>query len=159
VACALVLALTWIAGCGPYSFNPAGRQSYENVAVPLFENRSQEYGVRELLTEGVINGFIQDGTLAVVNERRAEAVLRATVLRYHREPYTYDINERVEVYRVYITIEARLEDPVKRSVIWEEPELMQWGNFQADTETEDDAKVRAITKLAEDIVNRTVKGW
>ena len=100
------------AGCGPYSFNPAGRQSYANVAVPLFENRSQEYGIRELLTEGIINGFIQDGTLEVVNERRAEAVLRGTVLRYRREPYTYDINERVEQYRVYITIEARLEDPV-----------------------------------------------
>ena len=146
-------------GCGPYSFSPSGRQAYTNVAVPLFENQTREYGIRELLTEGVINGFIRDGTLPVVNERRAEAVLRGTVTAYIRQPYTYDANEQVQEYRVYITIAARLEDPVRRNVIWEEAELVQWGNFKADTETEDDGKIRAVEKLAEDIVNRTVKGW
>ena len=60
---------------------------------------------------------------------------------------------------VPITIEARLEDPAKRTVIWEETELSQWGNFDAATETDDDGKQRAIEKLAEDIVNRTIKGW
>lgn len=146
-------------GCGPYSFNPAGRQAFSDLAVPLFENRTPEYGIRERLTEGVINGFIRDGTLPVVNERRAEAILRGTVLSYHREAYTYDAQETVTEYRVYITIEARLEDPAKRTVIWEEAELSQWGNFDAATETDDDGKQRAIEKLAEDIVNRTIKGW
>jgi hypothetical protein len=156
--CTLLLAVL-VAGCGPYSFNPAGRQAYSNIAVPLFENRSSEYGIREALTEGVIDGFIQDGTLPVVNERRADVVLRGTVVNYVRRPYTYDAQEQVQEYRVYITISARLEDPVKRKVLWEEPQLSQWGEFEAATETEDQGKQRAIGKLAEDIVNRTVKGW
>jgi hypothetical protein len=148
-----------ISGCGPYSFSPSGRQAYTSIAVPLFENQSREYGIRELLTEGVINGFIQDGTLPVVNERRAEAVLRGTVLAYARQPYTYKADETVQEYRVLITIQVRLEDPVRRSVIWEETQLVQWGDFQADTESEDEGKIRAISKLTEDIVNRTVRSW
>ncbi len=158
VAAAMALWLT-AGGCGPYSFDPAGRQEYADVAIPLFENRTREYGIRELLTEGVINGFIQDGTLPVVNERRAAAVLRGTVTGFVRRPFTYKADETVQQYRVIITISARLEDPVRRNVIWEEGEMVQWGIYEAETETEDQGKTRAIAKLAEDIVNRTVKGW
>jgi len=156
-----VLALLWLAvgGCGPYSFNPSGRSALKSIAVPLFENQTREYGIRELLTEGVINGFIRDGTLAVVNEKRAEAVLRGSVLSYVRQPYTYEADESVQEYRVIITIQARLEDPVRRQVVWEEAQLVQWGNFKANGESEDDGKIRAVEKLAEDIVNRTVRSW
>ena len=154
----LALAVMFL-GCGPYSFNPAGRQAFSDLAVPLFENRTPEYGIRESLTEGIINGFIKDGTLPVVSEKRAGAILRGTVLSYRREAYTYDASETVTEYRVHITIEARLEDPARRTVIWEESELTQWGNFAAADETDDDGKRRAIEKLAEDLVNRTIKGW
>lgn len=146
-------------GCGPYSFSPSGHGAFKSIAVPLFENQSREYGIRELLTEGVINGFIQDGTKTVVNEKRAEAVLRGSVISYARQPYTYAADESVQEYRVIITIKARLEDPVRRQVIWEETELVQWGNFKADGESEDEGKSRAVVKLAEDIVNRTVRSW
>ena len=111
------------------------------------------------MTEGVINGFIRDGTLPVVTERRAEAVLRGTVTGFVRQPFSYRADETVQQYRVIITISARLEDPVRRNVIWEDAEMVQWGIYEAEVETEDEGKVRAIDKLAEDIVNRTVKGW
>lgn len=154
-----VLGLLALNGCGAYSFSSSGRSEFKNIAVPLFENQTREYGIRELLTEGVINRFIQDGTLPVVNEKRAEAVLRGNVLSYIRQPYTYAADESVQEYRVIITIQARLEDPVRRQVIWEEAELVQWGNFKATGESEDEGKFRAVNKLAEDIVNRTVRSW
>jgi lipopolysaccharide assembly LptE-like protein len=155
-----LLALALLAsGCGPYSFSPSGKASFKNIAVPLFENQTREYGIRELLTEGVINRFIQDGSLKVVNETHADAVLHGSVLTYARQPYTYAADESVQEYRVIITIQARLEDPVRRKVLWEEKELVQWGNFKAQGESEDDGKSRAVDKLAEDIVNRTVRSW
>lgn len=157
--CLLTVTLLVLAGCGPYSFSPGGRGAFKTIAIPLFENQTSEYGIRELLTEGVINRFIQDGGMSVVNERNADAVLRGVIVEYRREPFTYDASERVKEYRVTITIQARLEDPTKRSVVWEEKALSQWGVFQAEGEGDDDGKRRAIEKLAEDIVNRTVKGW
>jgi hypothetical protein len=36
---------------------------------------------------------------------------------------------------------------------------MGWGIYSAEDETEDMGRERAIEKLAEDIVNKTVKGW
>jgi len=147
-------------GCGPYSFREGGgKGGYKSIAVPLFENRTSEYGIRELLTEGVIDGFIKDGALPVVNEKRADAVLRGAITGYRRDAYTYDAGERVKEYRVTISVSARLEDPAKRNVIWEDDALEQWGIFSADSESEEDGKARAVAKLSEDIVNRTVKGW
>jgi hypothetical protein len=147
-------------GCGPYGFREGGgKGAYESIAVPLFENHTSEYGIRELLTEGVIDGFIKDGTLPVVNEKRADAVLRGVVTAYRRDPYTYDAGERVKEYRVTISVSARLEDPARRNVIWEDELLEQWGIFSADGESEETGRERAVAKLSEDIVNRTVKGW
>lgn len=157
IGCAILALLA--GGCGPYSFNPSGHSKIKSVAVPLFENQTREYGIRELLTEGVINGFVRDGSVTVVNEKRADAILRGSVVSYVRQPYTYAADESVQEYRVIITIQARLEDAVRRQVIWEEASMVQWGNFKASGETEDDGKTRAVEKLAEDIVNRTVKSW
>jgi hypothetical protein len=160
VASLLGVSLMAAAGCGPYSFREGGgKGGYKSIAVPLFENRTSEYGIRELLTEGVIDGFIKDGGLPVVNEKRADAVLRGAVTAYRRDAYTYDAGDRVKEYRVTISVSARLEDPAKRNVIWEDDALEQWGIFSADSESEEDGKARAVAKLSEDIVNRTVKGW
>jgi len=154
-----LMATLVIASCGPYSFNPGGRGGLSSIAVPLFENRTAEYGIRELLTEGVIDRFVRDGSLKVLNERLADAVLRGAVVGYQSDPYNYDAGEIVSEYRVTITVNVRVEDPVKRNVVWEEEAMSQWGLYEASTETEDDGKRRAVEKLAEDIVNRTVKGW
>jgi len=158
-AIASIAAILVIAGCGPYSFSPGGRGGLSSLAVPLFENRTAEYGIRELLTEGVIDRFVRDGSVKIVNERLADAVLRGEVTGYESRAYNYDANENVSEYRVTVTVHVRVEDPVKRNVIWEEDALSQWGSYAAANETEDDGKQRAVEKLAEDIVNRTVKGW
>ena len=89
----------------------------------------------------------------------ADPICAGTVTQFVRQPFTYKADETVQQYRVIITVSARLEDPVRRNVIWEEAEMVQWGIYEAETETEDQGKIRAIAKLAEDIVNRTVKGW
>lgn len=156
---AAVAAMLLAGSCGPYSFSPGGRGGLSSLAVPLFENRTAEYGIRELLTEGVIDRFVRDGSLKIVNERLADAVLRGAVVSYESLPYNYDAGEVVSEYRVTVTVQVRVENPVKRNVIWEEEALSQWGTYAAATETEDDGKRRAVEKLAEDIVNRTVKGW
>ena len=47
----------------------------------------------------------------------------------------------------------------KEKTIWEEEGMMGWGIYSAEDETEDMGRERAIEKLAEDFVNKTVKGW
>jgi hypothetical protein len=153
----LVYALI-LSGCGVYSFSGSMSSGIESVAVPVFENESVEYGIAEDLTSGVIEGFVADNTLKVIPRSKADAVLEGTILRYDRSAYTYDENDQVQEYKVNITARVRLNKS-DGSLVWEDESLTGYGIYSADDETEEEGKSRAIEKIAEDIVNRTVKNW
>lgn len=157
--CFALLIPLFIVKCGYYSFSGSGLKGIKSVAVPLFENQTQEYGIRESLTQKVVDAYVQDNTLKVVNEKIADAILSATITRYLRQAHTFDEDEDVKEYKARIFVRVTLEDTKKKKIIWEEENLEGWAIYSAADETEDDGKERALQKLAEDIVNRTVKGW
>jgi hypothetical protein len=144
--------------CGPYSFTGAGLPGIKTVAIPLFDNQTEEYGIREDLTNKLVLAFVQDNTLKVVNERVADAVLRGTILKYQKEAYTFDENENVKEYITRIYVKITVEDKKHNKNIWEEDNLQGWATFPSDS-SETYGKSQAIDKLTADIVNRTVKGW
>jgi hypothetical protein len=155
VFCLLLLAC----GCGAYSFSGSGMSGIKTIAVPLFDDQSGEYGMREVLTEKIAQRFVQDNTLKVVNEKNADSILRGAIIKYTREAYTYDEQENVEEYITRIWVNVSFEESKNKKSIWKEDNLLGWGVYSAQDETEDMGKERAIEKLAEDIVNKTVKGW
>ncbi len=155
----LSIPIFLVMACGYYSFSGSGLRGVKSVAVPLFENQTQEYGIRESLTEKVVNAYVQDNTLKVVNEKIADSILYGTINRYLREAHTFDENENVREYKVRIFVKVALEEAEKKKIIWEEESLEGWAIYSAADETEDEGKEKALQTLAEDIVNRTVKGW
>jgi hypothetical protein len=155
---AVYCLLSTFSSCGPYSFTGAGLPGIKTIAIPLFENQTEEYGIREELTNKLVLAFVQDNTLKVANERIADAVLRGTILKYQKEAYTFDENENVKEYIARIYVKVIVEDKKHNKNIWEEENLQGWGTFPADS-SEAYGKSKAIDKLTEDIVNRTVKGW
>ena len=153
--CLLLLA----SGCGVYSFSGSGLSGIKTIAIPLFDNETQEYGLREALTEKIAERFVQDNTLKVVNERSADSILRGVVTRYARETHTFDEQENPKEYIARIWVKVIFEEKKDKKVVWQEDDLLGWGIYSAQDETEDMGKQRAVEKLAEDIVNKTVKGW
>jgi hypothetical protein len=151
--------LLFISGCGVYSFSGSGLSGVNTIAVPLFDNQTQEYGIRESLTEKLSERFVQDNTLKVVNEKAADSILRGIITGYERESHTFDEQENIKEYIVRIWVKASFEEKEGRKTIWEEENMMGWGIYSAEDETEEMGRERAIEKLAEDIVNKTVKGW
>ncbi len=149
-----------LAGCGCYSFSGSTLPSHiKTVAVPLFTNRTTQYGIEEKLTESLINALVRDNTLKVVPEGRADSVLRGSIVDYKKEAYTFDENENVKEYIVRIYVTASFEDLRKKRELWKEEKLEGWGFYLAQGETEDDAQERAIAKLSEDLVNKLIAGW
>ncbi|KPK99395.1 MAG: hypothetical protein AMJ91_07960 [candidate division Zixibacteria bacterium SM23_73_3] len=73
--------------------------------------------------------------------------------------HTFDEQENIEEYIVRIWVKVTFEEKKNKKTIWKEDDLLGWGIYSAQDETEDLGKERAIEKLAEDIVNKTVKGW
>lgn len=155
----LLISLFLLVNCGYYSFSGSRLKGVNSVAVPLFENQTEEYGIRESLTQKVVDAYVQDNTLKVVNEKVSDTILSGTITRYLREAHTFDENENVKEYKVRILVKVTLEETKKKKIIWEEENLEGWGIYSAVEETEEDGKEKALQKLAEDIVNRTVKGW
>jgi len=156
----LPLLITILAGCGYYSFSGSTLPSHiKTVAVPLFTNRTTQYGIEGKLTESLITALVRDNTLKVVPEGRADSVLRGSIVDYKKEAYTYDENENVKEYIVHIYVTASFEDLRKKRELWKEEKLEGWGTYLAQGETEDKAQERAIDKLSEDLVNKLIAGW
>jgi hypothetical protein len=157
----LVIAVaisTLVVGCGVYSFSSSTLGGIKTIAVPQFENKSLQYGIQEELTSQVIDNFIADNTLKVVSQSDADAVLRGVVTNYERTYYTYDKNDNVSSYRVNITVDFTLEKKDGK-VVLERKGMTDFGIYDAAGETEQDGQVRAINKLAQDIVDETTKSW
>ncbi len=154
--------------CGPYSFNPGGGGA-KSIAVPLFENQTTQFGVREALTDSVTARFLRDNTLKIASAAGAELLLSGTVVRYERSAHTFDASQQVKQYVVNIWADVSVTSQKDKKTVWEEKELLGFGIYDPAQEieeggtkrkeTEEDGKARAVSKLAEDIVNRTVRGW
>lgn len=147
-----------ILSCGPYSFNPGGGGA-KTIAVPLFENQTSQFGVREALTDSVTTRFLRDNTLKITSVAGAELLLSGAVVRYERSAHTFDASQQVKQYVVNVWADVSVSSQKDKKTVWEAKELLGFGIYDAVQESEEDGKARAIGKLAEDIVNRTVRGW
>ena len=157
----LLLFLLAMAGCWYYSTSGSLLPSHiKTVAVPLFENETTwEYGIKEKLTDAVIDAFTQDNTLRVESERSADSVIRASIVAIKEVPFTYDREEQVQEYKMQIFLNIQFEDLKGKKVIWEDESMEGWGTYSAEVEDWQNGIDQAIEKLASDIVNKTVAGW
>ncbi len=153
----IVLGLS-LSGCGVYTFNPRGKSEISTVAVERFENQTAEYGLEDNMTDLITDALIADGTMQVVSEDLAEAILQGTLVGYDRKPYNYDENDQVASYKVAMIFQVSLTNRGDDTELWTE-RMTQEGIYLADSETEEDGQQRAIELLIEAILNKTTKSW
>ncbi|MCG3155895.1 MAG: hypothetical protein DKINENOH_02503 [bacterium] len=157
----LAALFSWVAGCGVYSFSGSANPHLKTVAVPIFEDRTAEFGVKEQLTEAIIASFNRDNTLKIADRRVADAIVSGTILRLNEQAGVYTAQEQVQEIRVYLTVKIKCDDVKKRKVLWEE-ELTQFGAYVpggANSGDRQSAINSAIDKIATEVLNRTVSGW
>jgi hypothetical protein len=160
----LAVLVVVIGGC--YGFSSSLLPGHiKTVAVPLPENRTERGDLAAALADSLVEAFLDGHVLKVADEKSADSVIEGVLVEYVRRPYTVDASENVQEYRVEIVMEARFVDVRKNTVVWEEKRLAQWDtyNFVAvggqPAESEEIGIGRVLSKLTDDIVNRTVEGW
>jgi lipopolysaccharide assembly LptE-like protein len=137
----------------------------KTVAVPVFENGTTEYTLEQDVTNAVIAAFIADNHLKVVDERSANAVVKGRITTYRNAVFGFSQAAQAQEYRVTIGISVTFKDLVKNRELWSEPNMVKTANYYVvDTpgesaKTELDGRKQAITKLAEEIIARSVEGW
>ncbi len=147
-----------IVACTPYSFSGGRTALVKTIAIPLFENETAEFGLAESLTEGIIDGFVEDNQIKVVDESTAEAILTGTVTDYSRKAYTFDETDQVNEYIVEIWVDAKLDRTNDSGAVWTQSKMRGFGVYPADS-AETLGQTRAIDKLTEDIINLTIRSW
>ncbi|MBN1350476.1 LptE family protein [candidate division KSB1 bacterium] len=154
IACILFLA------CVYYSFSGSLPPHLKTVNIPLFDDRTSEFGLREELTDEVINEFTKDNSLKLVDRNQADIYITGIILSVQDYTGAYNVNEQVQEIKVTLSVKIKCEDVKKRTVMWEET-LRHYGNYDPNTgiEGRKEAISEAIQKIAGDVLNKTVSGW
>jgi len=152
-------------GCA-YTTSPALLPSHlKTLAIPVFENGTPEYTLERDVTDAVIARFVADNHLKIVDQRSADAVLKGRINVYKNAVFGFSQAAQAQEYRVTIECAVVFKDQVKNRELWSEEHLVKTANYYVvDTpgspaKTEIDGRKEAITKLAEEIVARSVQGW
>ena len=156
---AIILSLI-SSSCWVYTFTPSVAGGANSIAIAAIDNSTAEYGLEDLLIDGLITEFERDNTLKVVPESQADLVLSGAIKRYEHEPYTYDQTETVTEYACRFTLQIRIGYTDSEKILWEDPGLTDFGLYSpGDGETQADGNQRAADKIINEIMNRTVRGW
>lgn len=161
IPCLLAGACMVALGCGPYSFSGSSLPHIKTIAIPLFNDKTAEFGVKEQITNEIIAAFNRDNTLKIADRRAADSILEGTLISVTERPGAYNKQESVQEIQLFITVEIHYRDLKKREIVWEDT-IAQFGTYApADPQrsTREAAISEAIEKIAEDVLNRTVSGW
>jgi hypothetical protein len=85
------------------------------------------------------------------------------VVTYERPVISYDASGNPRQYKVRVVAELTYEDLTKNEIVWED-RVEGWavyseGGDGGDLTSEEEARVYAFEKLAQDVLSKTVQGW
>ncbi|CCQ90284.1 exported hypothetical protein [Nitrospina gracilis 3/211] len=99
-----------LAGTGASQLPP----HLKTIAIPVFDNVSQEPTINRNLTERIRQSFLRDGRLQLVRSTaNADLVLTGKLTGYSIRAVAFDDRDVVTEYWVYIDIDVLVKDQVK----------------------------------------------
>jgi len=161
IANALVFSsLFLVSSCSPYSFSGTSVPGHINtIAIPLFENNTAEFGLTEQVTDALLDDFIKENILQIVDQRDSDSVMRGTITKVSDVPYTFDENEDVQEFRVTISVNLVWFDTINQTDLFK-GRVSGWGVYAASTpEDRTEGLDDAVERLVTDVLNQTLSGW
>ena len=154
------LLLLIASGCGFYSFSGALPAHIKTCAVPLFANETVEPGIVEEITDQVIQSIIQDGSMKVVGEFQADAVVQGTITDVVDEAEAYTESASAKLFRIRIYAHVTFFDRRQNRAMWDDPAMEGEAEYDPSNLSAREEAIRQATQLlAKEIIDRTVAGW
>lgn len=158
---ATLFLLTALSGCVKYSFRGSLPSTIETIAIPLFQDRSKEIGLLDKVYQGVVDAFVSDNTLRVIDDpEQADLVLTGTVqgVREQRAALNQDIT--VEEYQLFISLNMECMRTDIEKPLWS-GSVSDFGTLPGvgDLSAREIAVDEAVEKIVQEIINRTVAAW
>ena len=161
-----VLALGLGAGACAYTTTVSNLPPHiKTIAVPVFENETTEHTLEQDVTNAVIQRFVANNHLRVVDERSANAVLRGKITHYRNSVFGISTTSLAQEYRVTIGVSVVFKDQVKNREVWSDDSIIKTANYYVQAVPGDSARTElegrrlAIEKIADEIISRSVESW
>ncbi len=157
-----------LSGCG-YTRKTVLPRNIKTIYVETVKNKlnveqiyAYQQGLEMDITNAVIRRLQQDGTVKVVEQKKADAILKTDLLSLDQEGLRFTSLEGVAQYRLFIVVRLKLVDAKTNDLIWEEPNFTGSNEYYVTNVTsigEQKAAVDAVNDLATNIANRIVEDW
>jgi len=160
---ALVLSgflILLLQSCGYYSFKGALPSHLKTLAIPLFNNHTPFAGVPEDLTDMLTDSFMEDNSLAVVDESKADLLLSGVVQSVLVKPAIVTAGETVSESKVVVRVKVKCQDMVINKIMYDK-NFEDYGLMEGSGGLEErDAAIKvALEQLTDKIVSATLSGW
>ena len=133
------------------------KESSDRYAYEIYRS-----GLESDITSAVIEQFIFDGNLSIMDMESANLILTGSLINYAKEALRYDKFDNVEEYRMRVTVNMELKDTSTGEILWKEHGFSGESTYRTGgtlAKSEDDAVKDTVQDLAERIVEKTTEGW
>jgi hypothetical protein len=152
-----------VLGCGYYKTTSRTAKDIKSVYVPFFANETTQPNLDIQVTELVVDFLVDDNTLKVVDEDRADAILQGRIVAFEFRPFAFDVQLNAQSYRVSIRVVASLYKRRTNEAVWENRDFTGVSTYFVEPlEGEndfDDAVNQAVFTITERILNLTTQDW
>lgn len=109
------------AGCGYHlgEIRPTPMRSVQTVAVPTFKNNTYRPRMEVMMADTFIRSLQRDGTYAVTNSNRADAIIYCTLADVKRYPVRSAISDVLQTteYQLNILVNYEVQDRVSGAIL------------------------------------------
>jgi hypothetical protein len=151
-------------GCAGYRLGSMLPEGVASLNVPTFVNKTKEPLLEVETTRAAIEEFQKDGSLKVVGELDADAILEVTLSEFRLDPVAYrkDTRTAAKQYRMIVYASIVLKRRSDSTVIMQAPKVRGEAVFDVLgdlSSSKQQVLPIAARDLAHNIVERVVEYW
>jgi outer membrane lipopolysaccharide assembly protein LptE/RlpB len=155
----IALAAILTAGCG---YHLVGHGSslpahIKTIAIPTFKNSSIEPNIHRDATDSIRRAFISDGRLKLIDARRADLIIKGTLINYQLQPVSFSAQDTVDEYIIRLGVQVEAYDRIKKRIFFKQEFNTQWDyRVTSSVIDSESAKHTALIEAYNDLADRLV---
>lgn len=136
----------------------------KTIAVKTFDNKTNIFGLEELLRFELNNELLRDGRFSITNEiQQSDGYIDGEIVYYILQPIAYGENFEPQQYKLRLIVNLKFIDRINNVILWEEPNIEEVLFYSVPTLpggiTEEEAKRTIVASMAKKIYLRTIEGF
>ena len=156
----ITLAAILTAGCGYHlvGYGSSLPNHIKTIAIPTFKNSSTEPNSHRDVTDSIRRAFISDGRLKLIDARRADLIIKGTLIKYQLQPVSFSAQDTVDEYIIRLGVQIEAYDRIKKKLLFKQEFNPQWDyrvtSSVVDSESaRNTALIRSYSDLADQLVS------